>query len=307
MHIKMTMRGPYVTRQWNDFIFPAAGHWTATKRRVGGAESLQCLMKTAVIQWAHCWRVCSQTTDVVAALHVYTHSDTFIMTRDCGSHSPCSSRRLEARQRGGCRLENAKRRHVRKTINYCPKIWNIDPNNYILQRAMRQLKTLFIQWPQAKCSSAFKYQISNSLTSILTQQSLWTGQNNFGIGVGFQVTDPWLGQSIYFESWCSTLRMSDTRGWVLLGTTNFTKNRWVTYISKNSFRCRNREVKFLFLNNHFHIIRDLNININAMLLWFVFDNIRMTSNKINALNFIEDHANTLDSLNSFENVLLVHF
>lgn len=40
---------------------------------------------------------------------------------------------------------------------------NVDPKNYILQRAMRldrRLKILCIRWPQASSSSAFKYQIS---------------------------------------------------------------------------------------------------------------------------------------------------
>lgn len=38
------------------------------------------------------------------------------MTWVSGSHSPCSSRRLEAQRRGGCQLENTKRRHVNKRI-----------------------------------------------------------------------------------------------------------------------------------------------------------------------------------------------
>lgn len=38
------------------------------------------------------------------------------MTWVSGSHSPCSSRRLEAQRRGGCQLENTKRRHVNKRL-----------------------------------------------------------------------------------------------------------------------------------------------------------------------------------------------
>ncbi len=83
-----------------------------------GAESLQCLMKTGVIQWAHCWWVWLLTTYVIAAvregLRLSLSSDLFIMSWDRAPLSPCSSRRPEAQRRGGCQLENTKRGHVKK-------------------------------------------------------------------------------------------------------------------------------------------------------------------------------------------------
>lgn len=153
------------------------------------------------------------------------------MTWDFGLHSPCSSRRLEAQRRGGCQLENTKRRHVRKTITYCPNILlklynysNVDPNIHILQKAgaMNLMPNLNLihslathQWCHRQGFHQLlkvKYQLCNlwqgcssECNMLINQQLLWTIQNNFNIPARFQVNDSELGHIIDFESRCSTL------------------------------------------------------------------------------------------------------